>query len=106
VVEACDLVAEHGISVGACIVSSPLALDDDAMERAVSAPWVLVVEDHAVRSGLAVSAAEWAAHRGVVARIVPHGIGAYQSSGASSDLYARVGLDTSGIVAKVRALLG
>lgn len=105
-VEACDLAAEHGISVGACIVSSPLALDDATMERAVGVPWVLVVEDHAVRSGLAVSAAEWVALRGVAARIVPHGVSGYQSSGASSDLYARAGLDTPGIVAKVRALLG
>ena len=106
VIEACDLAAEHGISVGACIVSSPLELDDSSMERVVSAPWILVAEDHAVRSGLAVSAAEWATLRGVAARIVPHGVSGYQSSGASGDLYARVGLDSAGIVAKVRALLG
>lgn len=105
-VEACDLAAEHGISLGVCIVSSPLELDDAAMERVVNAPWVLVAEDHAVRSGLAVSAAEWAAHRGVAVRLVPHGVSGYQSSGASGDLYARVGLDTAGIVSKVKSLLG
>lgn len=105
-VEACDLAAEHGMSVGVCIVSSPLDLDDAAMERVVAAPWVLVAEDHAVRSGLAASAAEWIALRGVAARLVPLGVTSYQSSGASDDLYARAGLDTAGIVAKVTALLG
>lgn len=104
-VEASDLAAEHGIRLGVCIVSSPLELDDTAMERAVAAPWVLVVEDHAWRTGLTASVAEWVALRGVAGKIVPHGVEGYQSSGAAKDLYARAGLDTQGIVAKVRSLL-
>lgn len=105
-VEASDLGAEHEISLGVCIVSAPLSLDDDAMVRAASAPWILVVEDHGERSGLAASVAEWLAERGLGARVVRHGVSAYQSSGASADLMARAGLDSAGIIARVRALLG
>ncbi len=105
-VEASDLGAEHEISLGVCIVSSPLDLDDDAMSRAAAAPWILVVEDHGERSGLAASVAEWLAERGLGVRVVRHGVSAYQSSGASADLMARAGLDSAGIIARVRGLLG
>lgn len=105
VVEAADLAAEHDISLGVCIVSSPLDLDEEAMELAVTAPWILVVEDHSARTGLAASVAEWVASRGIGVRVIAHGVTGYQSSGASGDLLARAGLDTTGIVAQVRALL-
>lgn len=104
-VEAADAGAEHGISLGVCIVSSPLDLDDAAMERAAALPWILVVEDHSARTGLAASVAEWVASRGIGVRVVAHGVTGYQSSGASGDLLARVGLDTAGILARVRSLL-
>jgi len=105
-VEAADLGAEHGISLGVCVVSSPLELDDEAIARVVTAPWVLVAEDHGWRTGLAASLAEWLMLRGVAAKVIPHGVTAYQSSGISADLLARAGLDASGIIARVRALLG
>jgi transketolase len=105
-VEASDLGAEHGISLGVCIVSAPLDLDDEAMARVVEAPWVLVAEDHASRTGLAASVAEWVAARGIGVRVIAHGVSSYQSSGASGDLLARAGLDAQGIIARARELLG
>ncbi|MDO8847773.1 MAG: transketolase [Coriobacteriia bacterium] len=105
-VEASDLGAEHGLSLGVCIVSSPLQLDDEAMARVADAPWVLVAEDHGSRTGLGASVAEWVAERGIGVRVVAHGVTGYQSSGASSDLLARAGLDAQGIIGKVRELLG
>lgn len=101
-VDAADALAAEGIPVGVCIVSSPLALDDDAMKRVVSAPWVLVVEDHGWRTGLWASCAEWMALNGTSVRAVPHGVAAYQSSGASAELLSRIGLDAGGIAAKAR----
>jgi transketolase len=105
-VEAADLGAEHGISLGVCIVSSPLHLDAEAMERACEAPWILVAEDHASRSGLAASVAEWTASRGIGVPVILQGVEAYASSGASGELLARAGLDAQGIIARVRTLLG
>ncbi len=104
-VEAADLAAEHGISLGVCIISSPLELDDDAMALASVAPWVLIVEDHGWRTGLFASVAEWMALHGVAAQVVPHGVTAYQTSGEAADVFARAGLDTQGIVARVRTLM-
>jgi transketolase len=104
-VEAADLAAEHGISLGVCIVSSPLDLDDATMERIVEAPWALVAEDHGWRTGLWASVAQWAASRGSAFRVVPHGVTAYQSSGEAADLLARAGLDALGIVTRARALV-
>ncbi|MDO8880045.1 MAG: transketolase [Coriobacteriia bacterium] len=103
-VDASDLLAEHGISVGVCIVSAPLALDGEAMERAATAPWILVPEDHGWRTGLWASVAEWAALEGVAVKAVPLGVDGYQSSGEARDLLTRVGLDAVSIAARARTL--
>lgn len=101
-VDAADELAGVGVDVGVCIVSSPLILDDESMRRVVSSPWVLVVEDHGWRSGLWASVAQWMAEHVTVTPVFPHGVGEYQSSGASSDLFEHLGMDAKGIAAKVR----
>ena len=103
-VEAADQLAREGLSVGVCIVSSPLDLDDGAMELAARAPWLLVAEDHGWRTGLWASVAEWTALHGSAASPVPHGVEGYQSSGAAEALLARAGLDVAGIAARAREL--
>lgn len=105
-VEAADELRREGLSVGVCIISSPLDLDDDALELASRAPWVLVAEDHGWRTGLWASVAEWAALHGTVFRPIALGVDGYQSSGAAEDLLARVGLDARGIAARARELAG
>lgn len=104
-VDAADELRDEGISVGVCIVSSPLDLDAEAMERIADAPWVLVVEDHGWRTGLWASVAEWLVLHGRDARAVPLGVDGYQSSGPASELLARAGLDRAGIAQRVRELL-
>jgi transketolase len=105
-VSAADDVAEHGIHVGVCIVSSPLDLDETAMQRAAQAPWLLVVEDHGWRTGLWASVAEWIALSGAAVRAVPLGIDGYQASGDAPGLMAKAGLDAAGIAARIRELAG
>ena len=102
-VAAADALAAEGLSVGVGIVSCPLDLDDAAMEAAAAAPVIVTVEDHAVRTGLGASVAEWLSSRGSTSRLVRMGLDGYQPSGAASDLYAQAGLDASGIAAKVRS---
>ncbi len=104
-VDAADELRDEGISVGVCIVSSPLDLDAGAMERIADAPWVLVVEDHGWRTGLWASVAEWLVLHGRDAGAVPLGVDGYQSSGPASELLARAGLDRAGIAQRVRELL-
>lgn len=104
-VDAADQLRDEGLSVGVCIVSSPLDLDAVAMEHVADAPWVLVVEDHGWRTGLWASVAEWLVLNGRDVRAVPLGVDGYQSSGRASDLLARAGLDREGIAQRVRELL-
>jgi len=105
-VEAADLLRREGLSVGVCVVSAPLDLDDDAMQAAIRAPWLLVAEDHGWRTGLWASVAGWTALHGGAARAVPLGVDGYQSSGAAEVLLARAGLDVAGIAARARGLAG
>ncbi|MBN2248583.1 MAG: transketolase [Coriobacteriia bacterium] len=104
-VDAADSLRDEGVSAGVCIVSSPLDLDADAMERVAAAPWVLVAEDHGWRTGLWASVAEWLVLNDRRVAAVPLGVDGYQSSGAASELFARAGLDRSGIAQRVRELL-
>ncbi len=99
-----ELLAEgHAVSVG--IVTAPLALDDVAMRDAASAPVLVTVEDHSVRSGLGASVAQWLGRNGVATKLVILGIDDYRSSGAASDLFAAARLDREGIAGQVRGLL-
>ncbi|MBF4509506.1 MAG: transketolase [Aeromicrobium sp.] len=103
-VDAADVLAEEDLSIGVGIVSAPLDLDDELMERAMQAPWVLVAEDHGARTGLWASVAEWLTARGIAARVVSRGVDGYQSSGAAQDLLARAGLDVRGLADAMREL--
>ena len=73
------------------------------MRYAAEAPILITVEDHGVRSGLGASVADWLAANGGGARLVRLGVDDYQSSGASSELFARIGLDATGLAASFRS---
>ncbi|MDY0341614.1 MAG: transketolase C-terminal domain-containing protein, partial [Coriobacteriia bacterium] len=105
VVDAADALRDEGVLADVCIVSSPLDLDDEAMQRVASARWVLVVEDHGWRTGLWASVAEWLVLHGRCVAAVPVGVDCYEGSGAATDLFARAGLDCVGIVQRVHELL-
>jgi transketolase len=105
-VAASDALREEGFDLEVGIVATPLELDDAAMRYAAEAPLIVTVEDHSVRTGLGASVADWLARNGGEARLVTIGVEAYQSSGASADLFARAGLDPSGIAERIRRALG
>lgn len=96
---------EDGVRIAVGIVASPLALGDDALSAVASGPWILSLEDHGARGGLGGTIAEWLADRGCACPLRRVGVAAYQSSGTAADLYARVGLDRTGIIEQVRSLL-
>jgi transketolase len=104
-VDAADSVRAAGREVAVAVVSCPLDLDEDVMERLMAAPLVVTVEDHNVRTGLGASVAEWLALHGRSAQLMRLGVDGYRSSGAARDLYAREGLDSAGITAALRAVL-
>jgi transketolase len=105
-VAASDELRFQGIEVAVGVVATPLELDEDAMRTAVRSSVIVTIEDHSVRSGLGASVADWLARHPVRSRLVTIGVDGYMSSGASADLFARAGLDSASIVARVRAELG
>ncbi|MDO8950173.1 MAG: transketolase [Actinomycetota bacterium] len=101
-VEAADMHATEGLRIGVAVVACPLDLDDAAMSVAASGGVIVCVEDHTPRTGLFASVAQWVASSSRAVRVVPHGVDAYRSSGAATDLYAAAGLDAPGIADAVR----
>jgi transketolase len=104
-IAAADALAREGIGVRVGVVACPLELDAKDMEDALSAPVLLTIEDHGVRTGLAASVAEWLALHGRHTRLVRLGVEGYSTSGAATDLYRAAGLDEAGIVEAVRRTL-
>lgn len=105
-VDAADALAAEGVNVGVAVVSAPLDLDDEAMAAVCgSAPLLVTVEDHNVRTGLGASVAEWLALSGRSTRFLRLGVDGYRSSGAAADLLAADGLDAAGIAETLRAAL-
>ncbi|HEY5517282.1 MAG TPA: transketolase [Coriobacteriia bacterium] len=104
-VDAADALRAEGLDVAVGVVSCPLALDEDAMDRLMSAPLVVTAEDHNVRTGLGASVAEWLALHGRATQLLRLGVDGYRSSGTAAELYAREGLDTGGIATTLRAAL-
>jgi transketolase len=105
-VAAADALAADGVRVAVGIVACPLHLDDAAMVDAASAPLLVTVEDHGVRTGLGASVAEWLALNGRATRFRRFGVDGYASSGASEDLMREAGLDPESIARRLREALG
>ena len=104
-VDAGDLLEAEGLHIAVAVVSCPLDLDEEVMDRLMAAPLVMTVEDHNVRTGLGASVAEWLALHGRATQFLRLGVDGYRSSGTSHDLYAREGLDAAGIATALRAAL-
>ena len=104
-VDAADVLEAEGLHIAVAVVSCPLDLDEEVMDRLMAAPLVMTVEDHNVRTGLGASVAEWLALHGRATQFLRLGVDGYRSSGTSHDLYAREGLDVAGIATALRAAL-
>jgi transketolase len=89
--------AEKGWEVAVQCVTSPLAVDEEALEEACETGFVLTVEDHNARSGMGSILTSAMTLKGFHARIKLLGVDRYAESGKSSELYAAMGLDTAGI---------
>jgi transketolase C-terminal domain/subunit len=63
---------------------------------------LFTVEDHSIHTGLGASVALCLSEKGSDTRLVRLGVEGYQPSGASSELFARAGLDSAGIARRIR----
>jgi transketolase len=97
--------AGRGVSVALGIAASPLELSDEDTAWVAGHPLVVTVEDHGVRTGLGATVAEALAGASSNARLVRHGVAAYQSSGKATDLYRTARLDEAGILSVLEEAL-
>lgn len=103
-VEAADRLREEGLSLDVGIVASPLEFSAADWVRITSGGCVVSVEDHSIHTGLGASVAAHIAEKGAPCRLTRLGVTGYQSSGASSELLARAGLDAEGIRTSLRRI--
>lgn len=96
---------QKGIDIQLWNISSPLALDEEALEKAVSTGLVLTYEDHHIGTGLGSIVGEKIAEKGASVKFVKLGVSSYGESSTPSDLYRKFGLDVDSVVEKVTKAL-
>lgn len=89
---------EHSIETMVVHISCPLAIDEEAIERAASTGLIVTYEDHNVYSGLGSIIAEYIAEKGLHTRLIKMGITDYQGSGQPEDLFRMNSLSSEHLV--------
>ncbi|EHM09795.1 transketolase, alpha subunit [Thermanaerovibrio velox DSM 12556] len=92
-----EILADRGIQVRVLCTASPLGMSADELFDLVGKGPLLTVEDHNVNTGLGAVVANLMARSGVSIPFMPIGVSRYGDSGASDDVYRRMGLDPEGI---------
>lgn len=101
---AAELLKEKGISASVYAVSSPLAIDEDALREAFATGSVVTVEDHNVNSGMGTIWTSRACEMGLSAHVSKMGVNRYGASGPGAEVYSDMGLDAGDIAARVESL--
>lgn len=104
-VEAAKKLKKKGKNVKVYAVSSPLAVDMDALRDVVSTGAVVSVEDHCYRTGMGSIWSLAAAEAGLSARWRFVGVRSYGYSGPSDQVYDAMGISVQGISESVESLL-
>lgn len=105
VIEAWQILQEHGVSANVLNMASLLPLDVESLLAAAATGPILTIEDHHIETGLGASAAVALLDRGAAANLKRLGVRHYGSSGKPSELYAAQGLDPVSIARAARQLL-
>ncbi len=99
--QARDRLSERGVDIGVLNISSPLALDAEAVAEAASTDLVVAYEDHNVRSGLGAMLGAHLQENGLNCTFRRLGISRLGSAGSPDDQYRSQGLDVDTLVATV-----
>ncbi|WP_456431996.1 transketolase [Thermosulfuriphilus sp.] len=103
--EAREILAREGISVGVLNMASFKPLDvKSIMDAALIGP-IVTAEDHVVDTGLGAAVARVLADSGVAVPLKRCGVSHYGSSGKPDDLYRRQGLDPESLAQKMKKLI-
>ncbi len=97
-----DELKEQGINLQVWNISSPLAIDIDALKKASETKKIFTVEDHNVYSGLGLSIAEALVENQLTSKLVKFGVENYAISGKSDDVFKHCGLDISSLKHRIQ----
>ena len=100
-----DKLCEEEISIGVLNISTPFALDNTLLDKAIKTGFVLTYEDHNVRNGLGSLIANYIAENGLSCRFVKKGITKYGISATPEKNYEYQGLDEKNIIFEIKNIL-
>ncbi len=105
--QAADLMAQAGVSVGVANMSTIKPLDEEAVIRAASSPLVVTIEEHSIIGGLGSAVAEVIAEQGCPTRLMRLGTrDVFGESGLADELLAKHSLTPAAVSQAVLARLG
>lgn len=106
-VQACDVLAQHGISAGAISMHTIKPLDEEALLLAAHGSRALItVEEHSIFGGLGEACAAFLMQRGVYKPLKIVGIpDEYTVTGSQTDIFAHYGITPDGLAATAQHLL-
>ncbi len=99
-----EKLAEQGVDVGVLNISSPLAIDAEAVAEAAATGLIVSYEDHNVRSGLGAMLGVHLQENGLNCTFRRLGISRLGSAGSPDEQYQSQGLDVDNLVATVMEL--
>lgn len=103
--EAREILAKEGLSIGVLNMASFRPLDTRAILDAALVGPIVTAEDHVVDTGLGAAVARVLVDAGVVVPFRRCGVSTYGSSGKPDDLYRRQGLDPQSLAQKMKELI-
>ncbi len=103
--KAYKILKADGIDVNIYNISTPLAIDIDALKDAAKTGLIVTVEDHNVNSGLGVEVANKLIENQINSKIIKLGVKNYSTSAKPEVLYKLEGLDAESIANSIRQSL-
>jgi transketolase len=101
-ISAADRLKTEGISVGVLNISSPNAIDIEALAQAAATGFIVTYEDHSVYTGLGSVICSNMAENGLWARVKKLGITQYGGSAAPDIQFAKQGLDVDSLIKAIK----
>lgn len=100
-----DRLRGEGIYVQLWNFPTPKALDEEALEKAAKAGFIVVYEDHNVHTGLGQIIASKLIDMGITVKLKRMGVGNYAPSGKPGDILKHLGIDEESLYKVLKNLI-
>jgi transketolase len=103
--QAWKALSKKGISLALWNVSAPLAISKEDIEKAIFKGPIITFEDHLIYTGLGSIVGELIAQTGMGTIFHKIGVTDFAPSGATKELYCKMGVDADSLVKEVRRIM-